>query len=210
MSIKRPKSRERDFRRFSLSELQTLIRAKAAKQIFIDCEVYGDGYVIPKEWANILAARDGTIETLGATLTDSTSTTGANGDTMTIGTDTEGSVIEVLWLQATWLCDATVANRTCYIALPNYGTQGVAASSPASLLVMNALTLSAGEYGYSVLVPGGSGYNMNCDNGTTSNVTNRINAPLYLSTGGIIKALISANGQAGDKAGVDIIYRVLS
>jgi hypothetical protein len=120
---------------------------------------------------------------------------------------TQSDVItEVLTLQAGFKVDATVADRTCRLLIPELGLISLAASSPTTLFAANSLTLSASEYGYIINVGGIQVWL--CDNGTVTTQSSASLLPgLWVGPSAVFRADITANAQAGDLQDLWMICR---
>lgn len=116
-------------------------------------------------------------------------------------------VWKAVLIQATFLADANVADRTCNIMIPDIGMGGIAGASPGSLLMSPTVSLSATQYGYLVVPTGTAAYCHVTDNGVVGQQLKYWGCPQWFNAGADIQAKIVTNPQATDKSGIDVLYR---
>jgi len=116
-----------------------------------------------------------------------------------------GKVWECLMIQASYLMDANVADRTARIYIPEFGLGGVAGASPTSFFSAGSLSLQATEFGYLVWMLGDR-YTLTVDNGTATNTDRVATWNGWLCEGGDIMAQL-VTAEATDRTGLDILVK---
>jgi hypothetical protein len=200
MSFRRPRSRDRNFRRFRLSDLQDKIIAKSAKDVLVDIEVYGDTYVVPLSIANLLAHDDGTIKETVPIAEVFTHTPAAATDTICPIPD--GEIWEILTMFGFAAMDATVIDRVWRFRIT--GETSLTLTNGSISYLGSGITLSASQDGQIVY---GLEHNLIRNDNGTQTITNNENVmPLTLEGGSTIE-FYGTNKQAADVAELKVMYR---
>jgi len=188
----------------AVAEAQTLLLSKAWQELYIDVEEYQTGFVVPQGLIGLVSNnQDGTLKRINPDLRHGSNTsTAAGGATLAVPT---GKIWDVLVIQATFLVDATVADRTCALFTPDLGLTGVAGTQPAQFFAASTVTASASQYAYILWFKGEDAIWTN-DNGAVGRTEDEFPRTLTLNAGADIFAKITANKAAADNQGLDIIY----
>lgn len=199
----------------TVEELQALVDNAEKSDLYVEVKKIGNKIILPIEALQaIIANNAGALKKPNDVFGRRKITQGpikVASDNKDDGTTAALEVpVEKVWrmlaVQASFLMDANVADRSVMLAVPEIGLGGVVGASPTTFLSGFTLTpIPASEYGYLLMLGDKVGYK--CLNGAITLLTAHTPMPLWLNAGGDLQAKIYANPQATDKTGIDILYR---
>lgn len=192
----------------TLKELRTVLKAADKSDLLVEIKEYQDGkFRIPLEVAMLLA-----LSISDSDVFKDKSRWGYSVDSASGATAQAKVTADAIWkihtIQAQFAMVSDVDNRACDLFIPEIGLGApVPASMPDSLFGEHQITLPADKGGYIIMT--GSTVIHEVVDGVVTRITDVNPLPLVVRTGAEIIAEITANGHAGDAAGIRVIYEIL-